>query len=152
MYKNKNQILMRKNVNLMRSIWSIVVISIISVFVYFYFAEYIVVNMEMFAKFSDEELKIFDFKLVSIFILVYVIFAIFICMVVRVFKFLKSYKEKGLIYYLIQGFLWGLIFGILCNFIGGFIFAFVGMLFTGLFLGLFKGLISEFYSDNVFWI
>jgi len=105
---------------------------------------------------------LYQLMILPIIIWIYLTISLTICSFVSIFKNLKSYGEKGLIfgligglifgliglivgliYGLIYGLIVGLIYGLIYGLIGGLIFGLI-FVFIGLIFGLIVGLIEEF--------
>jgi len=125
----------------MRSIWSSLIALAILGFTYIQVIGYIIPGFEEIFKLTKESTTIENVGLMWVPVISYILICGFICMIVRIFKDLKPYKEKGLIWGLIGGLIWGLIWGLIVGLIGGLIWGLIWGLKVGLIVGLIGGLI-----------
>jgi len=130
-----------------RSIWSLLVAIALIGFTYIQMIGYIIPGFETIKEITKETTTIKDSGLIWVPIISYLLISAVILMVVRIFKELKPYKEKGLILGLIGGFMVGFIGGFMVGFIMGlvgFIGGFIAGFILGFILGLILGLIGGF--------
>jgi hypothetical protein len=104
-----------------RSIWSSLIALAIIGFTYIQMIGYIIPGFETISELTKETTTIKEIGLIWVPVITYLLISFSILMVVRIFKELKTYKEKGLIYGLIVGLIGGLIGGLIVGLIGGLI-------------------------------
>jgi len=133
---------MEKNVKIpMRSIWSFLIALPIIGFTYIQVIGYVIPGFEKIFSLTGKTTTISDIGLIWVPVISYLLVASLICIILRIFINLKSYKEHGLIGELIGGLIGGLIWGLIVGFIVGFIGGLIGELIGGLIWGLIWGLI-----------
>jgi magnesium-transporting ATPase (P-type) len=91
-----------------RSIWSSLVALATIGFTYIQMIGYIIPGFETISKLTKETTTIKEIGLIWVPVITYLLISFSILMVVRIFKKLKPYKEKGLIWCLVLGLLLGL--------------------------------------------
>jgi len=136
-----------------RSYWSILISLAIMAFAYIQAIGYIIPGFEHIIRLKAETATINHVGLIWLPIITYLIIGTFICMVIRIFKELKPYKEKGLIWCLILSMLSGLAAGLMLSIIGNYsigdtMWGFVGCLGVALMWGLISGFLFEFKSGG----
>jgi len=128
-----------------RSLWSILIALAILGFAYIQAIGYIIPGFQTILELKAEFTTINHIGLIWVPLISYLIIGSFICMVARIFKELKLYKEKGLIWGLFRGLfvslIWGITMGLIAGLICGLISSFIDDLISGLIWGLIGGLI-----------
>jgi RsiW-degrading membrane proteinase PrsW (M82 family) len=110
---------------------------------------YIIPGFETISELTKETTTIKEIRLIWVPVITYLLISFSILMVVRIFKKLKPYKEKGLIWCLVWGFVGGLIAWLILSliaclildFMECFIFDFIVTIIVGLIAGPIMGLI-----------
>ena len=124
-----------------RSIWSTIGLILLGGFSYLQFVGYLIPSFQKIFSLKLDSIHLQDIGLIWVPIITYGLVSVMICLVVNIFKPIKSYSEGGLISGLISGLIWGLILGLISGLIVGLISGLIVGLISGLIGGLIGGLI-----------
>ncbi|MFA7298148.1 MAG: hypothetical protein WC010_00735 [Candidatus Absconditabacterales bacterium] len=118
---------------------------------------YIIHDFEIIRNLIPKDTQTSDIYLIWAPISSYLIIGVSVCMIVNVFKKLKSYKENGLILGFLVGILGGILGGLIMGLILGFIVGSIAGIIWGLIVGfiigiiagLLVGLVLEFMKESI---
>jgi hypothetical protein len=97
-------------------------------------------NPDVVNTFADWSMLIIAYPLIANFLLISLTAICFVAFKKKGFNKIKSYSEKGMIFWLIEGMIFGMIFGM----IGGMIFGMIGGVIGEMIFGMIFGMIAEF--------
>ncbi len=142
-----------------RSLWSVLVFVLLCVFGYVQFVGFLIPSFkEMFSQ-TPQTINISHVGLIWVPLIAYGLVAVITCLLVNIFRTLKTPDEYGLCSGMIAGFTVGIVIAIICGFVLGILHGvlingkgFFWGLYIGFFVGITAGLIIGYVRGLFFGI